>query len=84
MRSNPLYAPPFHDWSDMGPGVSNATLKELLAPLAARPSSFFGAEHAARMPTVMWKMENAATERREKIVTIILYGKMLQIYQKHM
>ena len=31
---NPSYAPPFHDLSEIGPGVSNATLKGFPAAFA--------------------------------------------------
>jgi hypothetical protein len=68
----------------MGPGVSNATLKELLAPGAAFPPSFFGAEHAEKMPTVMWKTKNAAMNGLKDFIVKVLYDSELWIFQKHM
>src|SRR3954471_6909847 len=38
IQVSPLYAPPFQDWSEMGPGVSSATLKEDRAVLAEAES----------------------------------------------
>ena len=34
MRSKPWYAPEFRDWSDIGPGVSKATLNERVPELS--------------------------------------------------
>jgi hypothetical protein len=68
----------------MGPGVNNATLKELLAPAAADPLSFFGVEHAPRMPIVVWIMAKTATERQIRNIKMVLYDKELQNYHKHM
>jgi hypothetical protein len=51
----------------MGPGVSNATAKEALAPVERVAASFFVEEHAATIPTAMWKMP---TRRRGETLDI--------------
>jgi hypothetical protein len=56
MRMRPSYALPFHDWSEIGPGVRRATLNAFVLP---EPEPALP-EQAIEIPTPMLRTTNAA------------------------
>src|SRR3954468_5315680 len=67
MRRRPWYAPPFHDWSETGPGVSNATLNVGPGASALVLSRDFSAVEQAVATVVARRMLSSVEIRLESV-----------------